>query len=89
MIDIKLRLHIKIQCNVFLSVRVIVTYHSILACEAEAPLVDGTPPVPDDHMTASSECGPIFCWPYLARLNFTGGTWCSSNLDLEPYIQVG
>jgi len=60
-------------------------------CVAEEPLVDGSIPVPNGHMTASSVNIGVAA-PY-ARLNYAGA-WCApfGEIDSSPpnmWIQVG
>jgi len=60
-------------------------------CEAEHPLVNGTTPIPDAYMTASTFWSSAEA-PYLARLYNQDGTdhygvWCSS-YDNASFIQV-
>jgi len=65
-----------------------------LQCEVEEALVSGSNPIPDDHMTASSEWD-LNHGPRFARMNntaFPGGWLCSSAERDAPeprmYIQV-
>ena len=61
-------------------------------CVTEEPLVDGSTPVPDGHMTASSIYYAAVDAPN-ARLNFAGA-WCASAVEINSsqpnmWIQVG
>jgi len=61
-------------------------------CADSEPLVDGTNPIPDDHMTASSEWDADWGAP-MARMS-SGNGWSASPESVQAdvpsfYIQVG
>jgi len=60
-------------------------------CTDSEPLVDGTNPIPDDHMTASSDWGAGWDAP-MARMS-SGNGWAASLESVQAdvpsfYIQV-
>jgi len=60
-------------------------------CAASGPLVDGTNPIPDSYMTATSEWSALYVAP-MARMSSGGAWWAADAETLAPvpnfYMQV-